>query len=53
MTVFGLFTRYSRVIEGATHIMRPTLDVLQTDAARIRDYQRSKHHNTLDDKQYL
>lgn len=26
MTVFGLFTRYNRVIEGATHIMRPTLE---------------------------
>lgn len=53
MTVFGLFTRYSRVIEGATHIMHPTLDVLQTDAAITRDYQQGKHHNTLDYKQYL
>lgn len=53
MTVFGLFTRYNRVTEDTTHIMRPTLDVLQTDAARIRDYQQSRHYNTLDDKQYL
>lgn len=53
MTVFGLFTRYSRVIEGATHIMRPTLDVLQTDAAIIHDYQQGKYHNALDNKQYL
>ena len=31
----------------------PHLEVLQTDAAIIHDYQQGKYHNALDNKQYL
>lgn len=53
ITVLGLFTRHHQVTAGTMHVMRPTLNVLQTDAARMLDYQQSRHYDALGDKQYL